>query len=555
MQKFNGKNPSKNGNRNNGKGNKKGGKPKNYVPKDKSLEGEINPDSVGKYSRPAPKTEGFNDVSWYAKNPVMLADSASYSYNNPLGSLFDWSTILQGGTNTTWDWRTAGFESIPGVMALELVPTIGVSKDASSPANLAAQNIYSFVRYHNSGSKNYDQADLMLYLLAMDSIYSYWNFCKRIYGIMAMYSQLNWYMPKFLIRACGVNFDDINKNLANFREWLNTTAAKITSFCVPASMSYFVRHSWLYSNVYKDSDNLKAQMYIFTPSLFYKYDETGSKFGGRLVPVTMDPSYKERTFDELRSIMDQMLDAVCYSEDVGVMSGDILKAYGDGSLFKLEPVSADYLVAPVYNEEVLNQIHNATIVESYRYMQDTDHLQITQDPDTGFLKFNPLIPNIQRMGVKGTILNMPWDVVTPANTMVGSRLAVCYQAGGATAYFTALGTEWVNRASILYRKPNNLNNMDWGRVAFDNNILYDDISSQQANASSSMRIAALSNFDWHPLFYLANHSDLETAPINFYFSGVLGDMCNYTILSENDLMRMHLTAVMSEFNIPQLGSF
>lgn len=316
-----------------------------------------------------PTEHKYNDVSWYTKNDAMLKDAASLSYNTPLGSPLHLEKVFMATKSTSSIKVNSYLDTIPGLMSLRVVPTVGVSTNSASPANLAAQNIYSYVRYQNSGAKNYDQADLMLYLLAMDSIYASWNYMKRAYGVLSMYSQYNKYMPKAYFRAFGLDFEDFLSNIADFRMFLNQTAAEISSFCVPAVMSFFVRHSWMFSNVYKDSDNYKAQQYLFTPAWLYKYDETGSKFGGRLVPVVFpkDSAYPFTPwkFVDLKTNIRSMIDAVAYSEDIGVMSGDILKAYGQGQLFKLEPVLPDYTVQPVYMEEVLNQIHNSTLIGNF----------------------------------------------------------------------------------------------------------------------------------------------------------------------------------------------
>lgn len=268
----------------------------------------------------------YNDVSWYAKNQQMLTDAASYSYNTPLGTPIPYKKLMSGVPNYA---QTGVGESVPGLMAINFVPTIGVSKDSISPANIAAQNIYSYVRYMNSGAKNYDQADLMLYMLAMDSLYMYWNWMKRIYGYLSVYSQYNKYMPRAYAKADGIKFDDFITRLADFREYINQCAARLTAFCVPAVMPYFIRHSWMVSNIYKDSDTLKAQQYMFTPTYFYKYDETGSQYGGQLIRVGGRTAGTEWTFDTLQKTFEQMFAAVAYSEDIGVMSGDVLKAYGN----------------------------------------------------------------------------------------------------------------------------------------------------------------------------------------------------------------------------------
>lgn len=49
------------------------------------------------------------------------------------------------------------------------------------------------------------------------------------------------------------------------------------------------------------------------------------------------------------------------SEDIGTMSGDILKAFGENAMFKLESIAEDFSVTPIYSQEVLSQINSAKI--------------------------------------------------------------------------------------------------------------------------------------------------------------------------------------------------
>lgn len=130
-----------------------------------------------------------NDPSWYAANSALLRDSASFSFNNPLGNRI----TLSGAPSSVSISRTF---AIPGVYAIYCGPSIGRSLDNSSPVNIAARNIYSFVRHANSGHSNYDAPDLMLYLLAMDQLYSGLAFMSRAYGVMSQYSQATGIYPK-----------------------------------------------------------------------------------------------------------------------------------------------------------------------------------------------------------------------------------------------------------------------------------------------------------------------------------------------------------------------
>nr|QXV86457.1 capsid protein [Rat picobirnavirus] len=480
-------------------------------------------------------THAYNDVSWYTKNSQMLEDSASYSYNQALGAKL----------KSPWE----GYETvnaIPGVLGLRIMPTIGRSDGSISPANLCANNIYAFVRSRNSGAANYDQADLMIYLLAMDSLYSAWNWLKRIYGYASVYSQYNRYMPEGIAEIENVNIQDIVQNLADFRWFLNNAAAKIGSFCVPAVMPYFIRHSWMYSSIYKDSNNMKAQLMMFTPDGFYTYTEKTSKYGGMLkyskVGVNSSGQYVAWTAQSLRNYLNLMLQAVSYSEDIAIISGDILKAYGENSLFKLTPVDADYSVEPTYNEEVLNQMHNSTCIGT----SSTANYDITQDPDSGYLVWNPEFAS-QVASRHSFFVNMPWDNVTPSNTMVGTRLCAAVQkmADNSWRLYTC-GSEIVVSRWIAYWS------FATGTAKLMLNTRENEVVLNGANYAASWvkHISLLSQFDWHPLMWVLNNENSTNTVL-----GVVGDVSNYTLIDVDSMDSMHTTAIMSEFNIPEWGTF
>nr|AVX53561.1 putative capsid [Marmot picobirnavirus] len=556
-------------------------------------------DDSDKFPQQTNANSSYNDVSWYAKNDQILRDAASYSYNQPLGSKIRLeNVVLPSGSGeglSSSVVSNGASTSVPGVMTLLTGICPGVSQDYHSPINLAAQNIYSYVRYANSGSKNYEPVDLMLYMFAMDSIYACWNFYKRIYGLLQSYSQSNWYLPQTLIYSAGVDFNDVMANISDLRLYLNATAARITSFCVPATMPIFVRHSWMFSNVWADSANSKAQCYQFVPLYFFKYDEKSDPKGGFLNAVEWTPWEKDsdvysnhcrpklKSFRDMVVYLNNLIDALSKSEDIGVMSGDILKAYGQGNLFKITAVSEDYSVLPVYNEEVLTQIHNATVLfEGYNgdnWPVDAT-FDIKQDVDKQILTWQPTF-TYEHVGLSGAVLNMPYNEVTPANTMVGSRLVTNFASfvAAPTSYTQILscGTEFIWNAYIAFNKYSSTGTVTkwYGIRTMDSVSMYfedayttptNDLLKQYMDVLINRHalISLVSQFDWHPLMFLITReaerraseapAGYDRADIN-HVAGVLGDMSNWTILDANAVENLHLTAIMSEFNIPQIGSF
>lgn len=519
-------------------------------------------DKECKFPNPRVKSTS-NDPQWYFKDKQILNDVASFSFNQPLGRDIHFTNFHTPTSTPGYNNNCVGLSAVPGLMAVSIGLTVGVSDSAQSPVNLAAVNAYSYVRYKNSGAANYDQTDLMLYYIALDSVYACWNWMKRIYGMAATYSSRNMYMPRAYMMANGVDYDDIMQNLADFRGWLNIKAQEIASYCIPATMTYNVRHSWLFANVFKDSNTAKAQQYMYVPAWFFQYDETTSPKGGQLnvVPITINQTagYK---FADLKNILNGMLEALNYSEDIGIMSGDILKAYGEGGLFTLSSIPDDYRVEPVYSEEVLTQIENLQPydVPSAQIQQ----FAITQDPDTNFIISKPTITG-RNNPRSGGYLNFHWQDPTPEQVMVATRLKyTTVTTEPSTTIFTSMGTELATGV-MMYGMMKGDYSTHYNDVLEGNTnplvihwIAAQDISypvvgtttaQLRAIAGYLTMIGWLIAFDWGPAFMIGYQTNTDNTT-QYWTCGTTRDWDNYVYLEDSDIEALNLLATLTEFNVP-----
>lgn len=384
------------------------------------------------YSKP-------NDPRWYAADEQLLKDAASFAYAYPVGGKFDLGKLADA-----YD-----VNAIPGVMAIYTAPTFGWSDSANSPINIAARNIFTYVRHANSGSWNYNAPDLMLYLMAMDSLFSYISYLKRIYGCMATYAVTNRYYPRAIVQAMGVSFTDIQANMADFRAYINLLAVKANKFVVPSMMSYTAKHEWMYSGIYADAATDKPQTYLFVPDGFYQYqleDEGGIKAAGMLQYLKLMPKFGNLsgmpvesavgslsptpllTFQDLQNFGDNLVSPLLASQDINVMCGDILKAYGD-KVHRIDGITETYTVLPAYSMEVMDQIQNLTLIGEF--YGDT---QLKQDATKGWLEFTPKFnfpysfsnsvytsPGLNAYWVD-RFINFQQGDITPAMTMEASRM-------------------------------------------------------------------------------------------------------------------------------------
>lgn len=552
-----------------------------------------------------------NDPSWYALNPQLLKDAASFPYAWPLGNKL----------NVGARGKLINEGSLPGIMVMNWVPTIGYSSDGTSPINVASINTYTKVRHDNSGHANYDHADYMMYLLAMDSVYAFHSWMRRVYGCMLTYSNTNRYYPRAIVQAMGVDFDDLQGNLADFRQYINTYAIKASALAVPAKMSFMTKHYWMSEGLYYDSQQDKPQTYLFNPLGFYRFTlSEGETPHGMLKFARMfsDGSSSSAAAGCYRTTVkwklsdfvrygDSLLAPIISDEDFGIMSGDTLKSFGIGGCYTLPVTEETYTVLPSYSSEVLDQIQNATFIGKPRVASMTIDQNvnigagwITADP-----KFDhpwvDAVSDAELPGQNAYLVNrfvtFEHGDITPEQTMEATRwtnISVEVTTADTREYrVPTMGSEVMCMGNIGYFKLQPDGRMeptftDYIYVSMNADAHYDAFlpaldftSEQKANASIAemlkyyntvlakqyLLIQQLSVFDRHPAVYLSSYLGAEhTASIYLQnaasatnveigvddyntINGALFDVNYYTVLNSTDLEEMSHIALLSEFDV------
>lgn len=517
-----------------------------------------------------------NDWRWYALNPQLLRDSASIPYSWPVGHQLE-----------QFNNATLRETSIPGIMSIYTSPAYGGASDETDAINIAMRNIFSFVRHANSGMSNYEAPDMFMYLMAMDQCYSYWSFMCRIYGVMRTYSTENKYFPTALLNSMGVDYKDIAMNLNNFRSYINQFAVRIGSFCVPASLSVIAKHMWMYSGLYLDSTTAKAQVYLFNPASFHKLGKiTAEEPATHLVNAPFDDNSGLKSFSALVKYGDELLNPIIVNQDFNIMSGDILKAFGENNLFKINLLPEDYVVTPSYDESVLDQIQNSVMIGYTSQSLNEKVLDQDKSIGGGYLKqlISYHIPEYKarfsdaKLTVPGLdilqdskIVTMPYTEIKPEQTMEATRLCniVTQVIGsGANAKWTTdtCGTEVANFARVFYY--NVASDGSWALLNTDR-IYYPlpiwleftpgtgDLSEiREAISKFYIMIGKISQFRRHPMFVpggLVRDVD-ETGASNYINeTSFLYEVDNYAIVDAPTLRNMSDAALISEYSVRQFG--
>lgn len=505
---------------------------------------------------------GNNDPAWYGSNAELLRDACSIPYSWAVGTPIDLANPL----NVTATDRKI---TIPGIQTIKLMPSVGVSVDPSSPINIASQANYTFVRHENSGSSNYDAPDLTMYIMAMTQVYSYICFLQRCYGIATLFAQKNRYLPTALLKAAGVDADAIQNNLADFRYNINVLINKAASFAVPNTMPIFNRQAFIYSNLYTEGESIKDQLYQYAPAAFWKFkwNETTSKGELESVPFT---TANGASVTALIAYGSDMLSRLIYDEEINIMSGDILKAYGADRVIKLAPLTTDFPIIPIYNLEVLEQMKNATITRADVFTG----AGLTQDPTNGWIMHQIVARNT------GEGVSTPWmkdatikafqsyvgnrlvttssNDVTPEKTMENTRLVAVsnfYQNNGSDSYcLIACGSELAVSCEWTYLAVSTVNGIDTVSYAYKYGQYADAFlctTDAVQTASETNTVLQSNHFKFKPAQYMQFFKQTGSTNAGEFVTSMLSwDVDNYAVLTYQDVLRMHEAAIMNELFVP-----
>lgn len=521
----------------NGKGKSGSNMKRNeYTTKNKNGESE----GVTTYGK---ESYDANDPKWYIPNEQLLNDAAAIPYSIPLGNSIDI------GLPTGDDASATFARTVPGVMTFHMYAGPGRSNSVPDAINVAANMIYSKIRANISGTRPYDAPDVMMYLMGADHAYMFLSWMQRLYGIMNVYSSVNRYLPKALIDAQGVDFDNLRDNLSNFRYYINNFALQLASLYVPADLPIFKRHYWLYQNVWTDSESAMSQIYLYAPAGFGTYEEKTSEKGGT-IKFNGSYQYGKATKWSVPAITvfgDRLLEKLIYSEDVGTICGDIRRTYGESNSLVPSTIDEAYSVVPAYNKEVLSQIENTFCIGTQYSTSTIKSLDVVQDPATNNIRWN--LNFTLKNDAFGKILKEFYTqphsyylsshgtATTPADNIVMTRfMNAALEYSGQDMTVTSCGSEIV--LDILIASVEG------------ENIEYRTLSSVISKTDVG-RAILISKFDWHPIFYV-----FDTTPGSdgkFKYAGVLGDLDTFTLIPRTQLVRLNDMACMGLFNVPYRG--
>lgn len=527
-------------------------------------------------------SKGANEIAWYNGNPTLLKAAGSIPFASVLGAGI---SGFQAGTGIPVVEPT-----VPGIMIAYFQPTLG-NADA---ANQSFNSQYSFLVHANSRNYTYNAPDLGILEMAGANVFSALGALIRGYGISKYYYETNRYVPNDLIRSLGFNPKDMQENLATLWFSINNLIDQTRQIWIPTTMPVIDRWIWMNSNVYKDAPGETAQMYAYVQNFYYMYSETQFDTGGALIKVSVtsdDEDISTEVFEpgpenaysvkQWIEAIQNMIDALISSEDRGVIFGDILNAYGTNNIRAIAPIASDFRVEPIYNAEVLTQFENlvisdmrvtgiAQIVPALKDITQKTVVQLWTDKTRigNSAQANKPVANM----LERSILNFHFPeqptpeqimVATRATTLgIGATNAPSIKPGTGnnpdTIQYTgiepaAYGTEIIVNLIIVDRQKGISGTLEYATNVFNQAF---NIAALSADAVSEPLLKLMA-FDWHPFLYNIRDRAVPAANLSAQTTSIVpanayGDYDNYTVITIDELSRLHRVATYSLFGVPQM---
>lgn len=464
-------------------------------------------------------SEAMNDISWYSRYPNLLAAAGSFPYPNRPGM------TLQLGQFTDPSDATKTYNrnfTIPGVMVLDWLPTIGNSATATDPASVAAKEFYARVRTAYSSDLAVDAPDFLVYIMALDSLFSYIAWLKRLYRVLTAWTPDNYVLPDVLLTAMGLKYKDIVNLRANKTQlWqcINELVLQSRKFTCPAVMDIFNRHYWMSDNVYTDEMSINSQFYMFNLRAVLKYadlqiDTEGHTASGLQCTPLPNCSQTGRLQQDAFGPIDfynfglSLIEALVAWDDAYTIIGYLGRAFQGTPNFVVDELPIDQPFTPQYVPEVLMQIENSrTIYGAGAINFPYQGFNITQNPLTNAVICAPevvgLFNNADGNGLLGggwsipPILSVRSDAPTVGDSVIASRLQAAVKSyvsvSGTVTYTIYCGTE-VPLTWRLVTETNDLTDRLGGTI-------YPQTPTLDNGADSVINYLlwlTVEQFDWHP---------------------------------------------------------
>lgn len=475
------------------------------------------------------KDGDINNPAYYYESADVLDQVMNFSFNEYGGMPVElWADENYGSmSNVTWDnHMVASFWVNPSIPE-----TADTSPTAMDGATTAALRNFLKLSGSNAKTTNYAPQDVSILILALAEVIKCSTFIARAFGIAYLFNYRNRTYPEVLLRAMGIDPDSFSKNLADWRVRYNKLLAVASKIPFPADLPLFRKAADLYGSLYcDDNDSALAQTYMLCPYSFWMYDETYDSNGAGLVTTKIVNPNGLIGMNQVLDAFESMISVLLTSSALNYIYSDVMRCQQKGyitNMLTFNPIPENYIVMPVYNEEVKDWLHNAVFmgaplatgshhVTGLKFSNVTNENDVSCMAATNKLLYHPQFKVATKYGFEA-LIDFDHDNVTIEQKVRATRFTQRYDTiTDGTNHWTdetALNDEYLVEACFYLDATNG--NPDA------------TISGTWLNAPSNVGATlklmdVMSKFDWFPLQY------------RFYTDGgvdkvaVIGDTDYYT---------------------------
>lgn len=508
----------------------------------------------------------LNDISWYTHNPSLVLAAASLPYPYRPGMPINFGLMREPGA--TGNEAIPALAGIPGVLRIDWSPSIGQSHNITSPASIIAREIYGKVRAAYSGQLSVDAPDFVIYLLALDSVFSYIGFLKRLYRALHSWSSQNYSLPNMLVaELCDLTPSDADRQITLMRadinklwQGINELVFQSRKFTCPAIMDVFNRHYWLNDNVYTDADSLNSQFFVFRQKYYYRFELVDTpesvKAGGLVYKAAPSLRTTNQPVQTLLEYGTALLEALSGWGDAYTISGYLSRAYEGVPSFAVAELLQGEVLTPAYVPEVLMQIENLSTVQPGPYFSAIN-ATISQDVLNNVILSDPTIvtskswPDLQYTPwTADRYLSIRSDAPTVADNLIASRMHSFISGVDQTDKTVLLhiesGTEICLSMSLICANP--ANDILQTGDPYDRYEMTTESVVTSAALSLGQGVPYMMQFDWHPLLRIFQPYKNASTNQQVWIVRFFGDIHNITNVPKSVMENIHRVCILSEFN-------
>lgn len=510
-----------------------------------------------------------NDPGYYFVDPEVASQAAELSFQDFLGQ----GKFIDGYEVPTF--ITYAMNPCPGnsyyVDRTDLGgthPSKAVyGEDMQNGLNMMSAKIYTLLSTYTGRTSNYMPADVGMMILAISSFAEISEHVRRVIGLALTYASRNRFMPKELLNALGVDADDFNGQIANYRMRFNTIISRINQIPLLDNVAYVRKARMLYQKIYKDSESSMAQMYAYVPATAWVLDES-LKYADATILMPKGAYRDSVVTTQLQwgkcsklkgwlDLMDEQVTALLSSTTLNLIYADLLNLANKISvpLWQFDYLPESYVVYPEVSRNSMLQVHNMDIVGVPKAFGTSNVVEettggykltagniVAQDVEKNALLYNPAFRGVRAAeqlsllwSRRRTVVDMDTDKPTIEDRIESLRFSVL-SSGFTTDGVTLHGGE--DKAKMFLSLPDHY---CVEMKIFTNNGNRDNAISLQSNAVNEAEPestwSALEKWHSAPLFYVElNDPNYECVG---YVKEVMGDLDFYTTVDYRYLSRLN----------------